>query len=307
MAALTNTNTSTKVIRIQDDEKELLFRLREIYGNDYKKYSEYIKRESNVPSTIKKIYKLLDERKAYRRISDYFHRERAAKKVKDSHTNGIHGSYTRSSTRGITQVPERISSLHVEHDMDDEDDLDNDDDENHTGTDNDQQQPSSPTITNEHDIDDEDDLDNDDDENHTGTDNDQQQPSSPTITNGSDEHSGINHIMNNEDELPQQRRRPSLIITLTHQRKRMLPLTNRRRVPPPPLSLSFSSSTTNGKSDLLSVRTHLEKALNELDRAIIFNDEYTHDEQHRSVAPPRQSKISKKTRFYVIILAFFSA
>ncbi len=32
MATITNTNTSTKVIRIQDDEKELLFRLREIYG-----------------------------------------------------------------------------------------------------------------------------------------------------------------------------------------------------------------------------------------------------------------------------------
>jgi len=45
-------------------------------GNDYKKYGEHIKRESNVPLTIKKIYKLLDERKAYRRISDYFHRER---------------------------------------------------------------------------------------------------------------------------------------------------------------------------------------------------------------------------------------
>lgn len=95
MATSTNPNTSTKVIRIQDDEKELLFQLREIYGllnfrflvfyvnniicslgNDYKKYGEYIKRESNVPLTIKKIYKLLDERKAYRRISDYFHRER---------------------------------------------------------------------------------------------------------------------------------------------------------------------------------------------------------------------------------------
>ena len=96
MATVTNANTSTKVIRIQDDEKDLLFRLREIYGslnshfpfplllkffsfnlgNDYKKYGEYIRRESNVPLTIKKIYKLLDERKAYRRISDYFHRER---------------------------------------------------------------------------------------------------------------------------------------------------------------------------------------------------------------------------------------
>lgn len=93
VATPTNANASTKVIRIQDDEKELLFRLREIYGerssekcsartnfrllgNDYKKYGEYIRREPNVPMTIKKIYKLLDDRKAYRRISDYFHRER---------------------------------------------------------------------------------------------------------------------------------------------------------------------------------------------------------------------------------------
>lgn len=45
-------------------------------GNDYKKYGEYIRREPDVPLSIKKIYKLLDERKAYRRISDYFHRER---------------------------------------------------------------------------------------------------------------------------------------------------------------------------------------------------------------------------------------
>ncbi|CAF1360925.1 unnamed protein product [Rotaria sordida] len=248
MAGITNTNTSTKVIRIQDDEKELLFRLREIYGNDYKKYSEYIKRESNVPSTIKKIYKLLDERKAYRRISDYFHRERAAKKAKDCHRNGINGSYTRSSTRGITQVPEQISLLHIDHDMDDDDDIDNDDEDNHTGTDNDQQQPSSPTIT-----------------------------------NGSDEHSGINHSMNNDDE-QQQQIRPSLISPSLHQRKRMLPLTNHRRLPPslPPPS-SFISSTMNGKSDLLSVRVHLEKALNELDRAIISKDEYNNDEQHGSI------------------------
>jgi hypothetical protein len=33
MATITNSNTSTKVIRIQDDEKDLLFRLREIYGS----------------------------------------------------------------------------------------------------------------------------------------------------------------------------------------------------------------------------------------------------------------------------------
>jgi hypothetical protein len=45
-------------------------------ANDYKRYFEYIILEPNVPESIKKIYKLLDERKAYRRISDYFHRKR---------------------------------------------------------------------------------------------------------------------------------------------------------------------------------------------------------------------------------------
>ncbi|CAF1599373.1 unnamed protein product [Rotaria sp. Silwood1] len=254
MAGITNTNTSTKVIRIQDDEKEILFHLREIYGNDYKKYSEYIKRESSVPSTIKKIYKLLDERKAYRRISDYFHRERAAKKAKNPHSNGINGLYTRSSTRGITQVPEQISSIHMDHDMDDEDDIDNDDEDNHTGTDNDQQQPASPTIT-----------------------------------NGSDEHSGINHSMTNDDEQQQhqQQIRSPLITPSSHQRKRMLPLTNHKRQPPPPPlpSSSFISSNMNGNSDLLSVRAHLEKALNELDRAIISKNECNSDEQHGSITP----------------------
>ncbi|CAF0816839.1 unnamed protein product [Didymodactylos carnosus] len=76
--------SNTKVIRIQDDEKDLLYRLREIYGNDYKKFPLYILSEKHVPLSIKKIYKILDERKAYRRISDYFHRERAAKKLKES-------------------------------------------------------------------------------------------------------------------------------------------------------------------------------------------------------------------------------
>jgi hypothetical protein len=50
-----------------------------ILGNDYKKYFECIRRGSNIPPTIRRIYKLLDERKAYRRISDYFHRDRYKK------------------------------------------------------------------------------------------------------------------------------------------------------------------------------------------------------------------------------------
>jgi hypothetical protein len=87
----------------------------------------------------------------------------------------------------------------------------------------------------DHEMDDEDDIDED---NHTGTDNDQQQPDSPAITNVSDELLETNH-----DEQEQ-------IQSSSHQRKRMLPLTNNR---------CPSSSITNGKSDLLSVRTHLEK------------------------------------------------
>ncbi|UJR13983.1 hypothetical protein I4U23_000986 [Adineta vaga] len=232
MATPPISQSSTKVIRIQEDEKVLLFQLREIYGNDYKKYGEYIKRESNVPLTIKKIYKLLDERKAYRRISDYFHRERAARKVKDPRSNGTNGLYTRSSTRGITQVPEHISLLNIDHEMDDDDDEIN-------------------NLESE--------------ENHPGMDNDQQQPSSPTMTNGSDEHHEINHIMTDDDDQTQQLRHPS-IITTNHQRKRTSLLTNPKR--------ATHSSTINSKADLFSVRTHLEKALHELDRALISRDNY---------------------------------
>ena len=47
-----------------------------LLASDYKKYSEHIRSEPDIPSSIRKIYKLLDERKAYRRISDYFHRTR---------------------------------------------------------------------------------------------------------------------------------------------------------------------------------------------------------------------------------------
>ena len=45
-------------------------------ANDYKKYKQLIRQDADVPVSIKKIYTVLDERKAYRRISDYFHRAR---------------------------------------------------------------------------------------------------------------------------------------------------------------------------------------------------------------------------------------
>jgi len=149
---------------------------------------------------------------------------RASRKLKEPRSNGINGLYTRSSTRGITQVPQQISSINMDHEMDDEDEIDHDDEDNHTGTDNDQQQPSSPTITNR-----------------------------------SDEPIELSHIINNNnDDDEQQQNQPPSIITSTHQRKRMLPLTNHRRPP----SSSMISSAMDGKSDLLSVRTHLEKGKN---------------------------------------------
>ncbi len=192
----------------------------------------------------------------------------AAKKAKDSHTNDINRSYTRSSTRGITQVPEQLSMHHTDHEMDDEDDMEHDDEDNHTGTDNDQQQPESPTMT-----------------------------------NGSDELNEYKNTINDDDE-QQQHIQPPSIITSTHQRKRMLPLTNHRRLPPP----SSSSSTMNGKSDLFSVRAHLEKgkiisnsfklinffckALRDLDRAIISKDEYHDGDEHRLIPIRNHSLIN---------------
>ena len=89
-----NGGVAAKIARIHSDEKKLLSRLYEMYGkshpvntelinerhsglaNNYKKYKRFIRKNADVPISIKKIYTVLDERKAYRRISDYFHRAR---------------------------------------------------------------------------------------------------------------------------------------------------------------------------------------------------------------------------------------
>lgn len=130
----------------------------------------------------------------------------AAKKAKEPNSNGL---YTRSTNRGITQVPEQLA-LNLDHDMDDDDDIDHD----------------------------------------------QQQPLSPTVTNASDEQNDLNLLITDDDE--QQQNQTQSMINSIHQRKRMAPLTSHRR-PPPSSSSSGMSSTMNEKSDLLSVRTHLEK------------------------------------------------
>ena len=94
MATSINSGPTGKISRIHKEERHLLSQLREIYssyidffvtiysnafvfvGNDYKKYFECIRRGVNIPSIVRKIYRSLDEHKAYRRISDYFHRQR---------------------------------------------------------------------------------------------------------------------------------------------------------------------------------------------------------------------------------------
>ena len=98
-------------------------------------------------------------------------------------------------------------------------------------------------------MEDEEELENDDEDRQIGTDHDQQQPISPTITNGSDGPGEFNHQgMNEDDEQQQPQTRPPLILTSTHQRKRMLPY-HRRPI-------------MNEKSDLFSVRNHLERGSN---------------------------------------------
>jgi hypothetical protein len=143
---------------------------------------------------------------------------RAARKAKDSHTNG---SYTRSSTRGITQVPDQISSPNLDHEMEYDDDLDQNDDDNHTDQDHDHHPP----------------------------------PSSPTISNVSDEPLNRNHSMMQADEHVQLSVRSSSLMPSNHQRKRTVPLTHGRSSAPS----STDGTTINGKSNLLSVRVHLEK------------------------------------------------
>lgn len=135
---------------------------------------------------------------------------RAAKKAKDSHPNGIlnNGSFTRSSTRGITQVPDQISSPGLDHEMDDDDDDDLD-------------QPHP------------------DDENHPHS---QAPADSPTNSHTSDDFHDKPHSVHDDEHARS---------SSNHQRKRLFGRT--------PLPLVNDGSVINGKSNLLTIRLHLEK------------------------------------------------
>ena len=134
----------------------------------------------------------------------------AAKKAREPQTNGVGVNYTRSSTRGITQVPEQISSPADDHEMEDDDD----------------------------------DLDQRDDENHHHHHRHHSRPESPTDTNISDDAIDRSHRIHDDDHL----------LTLNHQRKRVVPSNHTRSLIEP--------SNYSGKSNLLAVRTHLEKGKN---------------------------------------------
>lgn len=147
-----------------------------------------------------------------------FFLNRAAKKAKDPPSNGLGVNYTRTSTRGITQVPEQISSPLGDHEMEDDEDLD--------------------------------------DENHPVSDHHQGSVESPTGTNISDDLLDRSHRMH-DDELQ---------LSSNHQRKRVFPSGNCRT--------STDGPILSGKTNLLSVRSHLEKGLNdELELNRIFSRE----------------------------------
>ncbi|CAF0973065.1 unnamed protein product [Adineta ricciae] len=220
MATPPNPQSSTKVIRIQEDEKAMITRNTRCNASDW---------NTDCSTSLN-----------------------AAKRIKDPRSNGTDALYVRSSTRGLTQVPEQISLPNLDHEMDDDEDGGGDDDDIEG-------------------------LNNSVEENHTGMDNDQQQPSSPTMTNGSDEHHEINRIMTDDDDQIQQIRHPSIAAAANHTRRRPVLFTNHKR--------SISSSTINNSTgDLFSVRAHLQKALHELDRALISRDNHhiDNDDQHRS-------------------------
>ncbi|CAF0944225.1 unnamed protein product [Adineta ricciae] len=178
------------------------------YGNssDYKKYSEHIRREPDIPLSIRKIYKLLDERKAYRRISDYFHRTRRTKKSQTSRAND-HDKVYRTSIRQSSSEPESMCTMQIVNDMDDDDDGDNQ--HLHQLSDN------SPML------------------------HDNEETCEANPTHESDSH----HIQ------------PSSSISPNHHR-----------------------SSTSTQPNLLLVRLNLQKAIQELDRAIVAKSDNTIDD-----------------------------
>ncbi|CAF5183882.1 unnamed protein product, partial [Rotaria magnacalcarata] len=121
MATTTTSNLPSKILRITDEEKVILYRLRKLYAADYKNYCKHIKLEPNIPISVKKIYNILDERQSYRRIADFFHRERLISLGK-RRKSSFRKKPSRSSTRNISQVKEPMTVTNLAYESDSMDD-----------------------------------------------------------------------------------------------------------------------------------------------------------------------------------------
>ncbi|CAF2851597.1 unnamed protein product [Rotaria sp. Silwood2] len=225
MASATKSNKTNKIIPVSNQEKEILVELHELYASDYKKYVEHILRESNIPASIKHIYKSLDARQAPHRVYNYFRRKRES--LRKSSRSSRFKKSSRSSTRNVVQIDEPISMAQLDFESGDVDDND--------------QQESNNSIT----------------ENHTDETNENQY----VITN--DDVQEIQLLENNS----------------IHQETQTLPLTNNEHNES--MNISNSQSSTNLKTDLLSVRTNIQQALHELDRAISKSDSLDKDSNNK--------------------------
>ncbi|CAF0743500.1 unnamed protein product [Rotaria sp. Silwood1] len=222
MATTTKSNKTNKNILVSNKEKEILAELHELYAHDYKKYGEHILRESNIPASIKNVYKSLDERQATKRVSTYFRRTSVQKSSRSSYVKRP----SRLSNRNVLRIDEPMPTTQSDSEPDDVDDKD-------------QQELNSSLIEN---------YINETDENPL------------VIIN--DDYDGQEIQLTEDNPI--------------HQEKQTLSLTNNES-----MNISTSQSSTNLKSDLLSVRTNIQQALHELDRAISKSDSSTKESNNK--------------------------
>ncbi|CAF3011823.1 unnamed protein product [Rotaria socialis] len=233
MATTITSNSSSKVLRITDEEKLILYRLRKVYAADYKSYCKHIKLEPNIPISVKKIYNILDERQSYRRIADFFHRERLISLGK-RRKSSFRKKRSRSSTRNISQVKEPMAVTNLDYESD------NMDDNYH--------KKSNNRIMINH------------------------------IDTPADSHLMIDYDNGDDDDDDENEQNVYLSETDSiHFEKQILPQKSDEHKESMIPSISQSSSTLS--SDLLSVRTSIQKTLHELDRVQLNSDSKKEQQQ----------------------------
>ncbi|CAF0747968.1 unnamed protein product [Rotaria sordida] len=224
MATTRKSNKTNKTILLSNKEKEILTVLHELYANDFKKYGEHIKRESNIPTSIKNIYNSLDQRQAYQRVFNYFQKQKT--RLRTSSRSNHLKKPSRSSIRNRAQIDEPMSITQSDSESDD----------------NDQQESNSSIM-----------------ENHMNETNEYQH----VTTNNDNDVQEIEVSENNS----------------IHQEKQTLPLTNNGHNES--MFIPHSQTSTNLTFDLLSIRTNIQQALHELDRAILESESITKDSNNK--------------------------